>query len=74
MQVRSTISDFAVFLTIMIMGLVDYLMGIPSPKLHVPDRFEVGFEFSGREGERGGRERGRKGGREMGRASGRERV
>ncbi|XP_036001223.1 sodium bicarbonate cotransporter 3 isoform X10 [Fundulus heteroclitus] len=39
-KVRSTISDFAVFLTIMIMVVVDYLMGIPSPKLHVPDRFE----------------------------------
>uniref|UniRef100_A0A8C9W5T9 Anion exchange protein n=1 Tax=Scleropages formosus TaxID=113540 RepID=A0A8C9W5T9_SCLFO len=39
-KVRSTISDFAVFLTIMIMVLVDYLVGIPSPKLHVPDRFE----------------------------------
>ncbi|XP_051928485.1 sodium bicarbonate cotransporter 3-like isoform X12 [Hippocampus zosterae] len=41
-KVRSTISDFAVFITIMIMVLVDYLMGIPSPKLNVPDRFEVG--------------------------------
>ncbi|KAG1936741.1 sodium bicarbonate cotransporter [Pimephales promelas] len=39
-KVRSSISDFAVFLTIMIMALVDYLVGIPSPKLHVPDRFE----------------------------------
>ncbi|KAL2080609.1 hypothetical protein ACEWY4_024402 [Coilia grayii] len=39
-KVRSTISDFAVFLTIMIMVLVDYLIGIPSPKLNVPDRFE----------------------------------
>ncbi|XP_067366336.1 sodium bicarbonate cotransporter 3-like isoform X7 [Channa argus] len=39
-KVRSTISDFAVFLTIMIMVLVDYLVGVPSPKLHVPDRFE----------------------------------
>ncbi|XP_075867921.1 sodium bicarbonate cotransporter 3-like isoform X3 [Nelusetta ayraudi] len=39
-KVRSTISDFAVFITIMIMVLVDYLMGIPSPKLDVPDRFE----------------------------------
>lgn len=38
---RSTISDFAVFLTIMIMVLVDYLVGIPSPKLNVPDCFEV---------------------------------
>eukprot|EP00064_Thunnus_orientalis_P017640 superscaffoldBa00003804_g17724 len=33
-------TDFAVFLTIMIMVLVDYLVGVPSPKLHVPDRFE----------------------------------
>ncbi|XP_072304155.1 sodium bicarbonate cotransporter 3-like isoform X7 [Eucyclogobius newberryi] len=39
-KVRSTISDFAVFITIMVMVLVDYLMGIPSPKLNVPDRFE----------------------------------
>ncbi|XP_013868587.1 sodium bicarbonate cotransporter 3 isoform X6 [Austrofundulus limnaeus] len=39
-KVRSTISDFAVFITIMIMVLVDFLMGIPSPKLNVPDRFE----------------------------------
>ncbi|XP_060771284.1 sodium bicarbonate cotransporter 3-like isoform X1 [Neoarius graeffei] len=39
-RVRSTISDFAVFLTIMVMVLVDYLVGIPSPKLNVPDRFE----------------------------------
>uniref|UniRef100_A0AAY4CA37 Anion exchange protein n=1 Tax=Denticeps clupeoides TaxID=299321 RepID=A0AAY4CA37_9TELE len=39
-KVRATISDFAVFLTIMVMVLVDFLMGIPTPKLHVPDRFE----------------------------------
>ncbi|XP_039593355.1 sodium bicarbonate cotransporter 3-like isoform X9 [Polypterus senegalus] len=39
-KVRSTISDFAVFLTIMVMVLVDYLLGVPSPKLRVPDRFE----------------------------------
>ncbi|KAM7382813.1 hypothetical protein PAMP_002520 [Pampus punctatissimus] len=39
-KVRSTISDFAIFLTIMIMVLVDYLVGVPSPKLRVPDRFE----------------------------------
>ncbi|XP_063055660.1 sodium bicarbonate cotransporter 3 isoform X2 [Engraulis encrasicolus] len=39
-KVRSTISDFAVFLTIMILVLVDYLLGIPSPKLNVPDTFE----------------------------------
>ncbi|KAK2830539.1 hypothetical protein Q5P01_018470 [Channa striata] len=39
-KVRSTISDFGVFITIMIMVVVDFLMGIPSPKLNVPDRFE----------------------------------
>uniref|UniRef100_A0A671Y5K0 Anion exchange protein n=1 Tax=Sparus aurata TaxID=8175 RepID=A0A671Y5K0_SPAAU len=39
-RVRSTISDFAIFLTIMIMVLVDYLVGVPTPKLNVPDRFE----------------------------------
>lgn len=40
-KVRSTISDFAVFLTIVIMVLIDYLVGVPSPKLHVPEKFEV---------------------------------
>lgn len=30
----------------MIMVLVDYLMGIQSPKLNVPDRFEVVTYFS----------------------------
>ncbi|XP_053287794.1 sodium bicarbonate cotransporter 3 [Pleuronectes platessa] len=39
-KVRSTVSDFAVSLTIMVMVLVDHLVGIPSPKLHVPDGFE----------------------------------
>ncbi|XP_016829543.2 sodium bicarbonate cotransporter 3 isoform X9 [Cricetulus griseus] len=39
-KVRSTISDFAVFLTIVIMVAIDYLVGIPSPKLNVPEKFE----------------------------------
>ncbi|XP_069874835.1 sodium bicarbonate cotransporter 3 isoform X7 [Dipodomys merriami] len=39
-KVRSTISDFAVFLTIVIMVAIDYLVGIPSPKLHVPEKFQ----------------------------------
>ncbi|XP_066841758.1 electroneutral sodium bicarbonate exchanger 1 isoform X5 [Anser cygnoides] len=38
--VRSTISDFAVFLTIVVMVLIDFLIGIPSPKLHVPHMFK----------------------------------
>ncbi|KAL7976741.1 hypothetical protein Chor_008690 [Crotalus horridus] len=39
-KVRSTISDFAVFLTIVIMVCIDYLVGVPSPKLNVPENFE----------------------------------
>ncbi|XP_036742096.2 sodium bicarbonate cotransporter 3 isoform X5 [Manis pentadactyla] len=39
-KVRSTISDFAVFLTIVIMVAIDYLVGVPSPKLQVPEKFE----------------------------------
>ncbi|NXG42333.1 S4A10 protein, partial [Psilopogon haemacephalus] len=39
-RVRSTVSDFAVFLTIVIMVLMDILIGIPSPKLHVPHVFK----------------------------------
>ncbi|XP_017588861.1 PREDICTED: electroneutral sodium bicarbonate exchanger 1 isoform X4 [Corvus brachyrhynchos] len=38
--VRSTVSDFAVFLTIVIMVLIDLGIGIPSPKLHVPHMFK----------------------------------
>ncbi|XP_040395622.1 electroneutral sodium bicarbonate exchanger 1 isoform X3 [Cygnus olor] len=38
--VRSAISDFAVFLTIVVMVLIDFLIGIPSPKLHVPHMFK----------------------------------
>ncbi|XP_043545416.1 sodium bicarbonate cotransporter 3-like isoform X3 [Chiloscyllium plagiosum] len=39
-KVRAIISDFAVFLTILIMVLIDFLVGVPSPKLKVPDKFE----------------------------------
>ncbi|XP_036387942.1 electroneutral sodium bicarbonate exchanger 1 isoform X5 [Megalops cyprinoides] len=39
-RVRSTISDFAVFLTIVIMVLIDYIIGIPSQKLQVPSKFK----------------------------------
>lgn len=39
---RSIISDFAVFFTILTMVLVDYSLGIPSPKLKVPSVFKVG--------------------------------
>ncbi|XP_076870676.1 electroneutral sodium bicarbonate exchanger 1 isoform X2 [Brachyhypopomus gauderio] len=40
-RVRSVISDFAVFLTIVLMVLIDYAIGIPSQKLQVPDKFKV---------------------------------
>ncbi|XP_074709916.1 electroneutral sodium bicarbonate exchanger 1-like [Strix uralensis] len=39
-RVRSTVSDFAVFLTIVVMVLMDFMVGIPSPKLHVPHMFK----------------------------------
>uniref|UniRef100_A0A3Q2P1P8 Anion exchange protein n=1 Tax=Fundulus heteroclitus TaxID=8078 RepID=A0A3Q2P1P8_FUNHE len=39
-KVRSVISDFAVFITILTMVLVDYALGIPSPKLQVPNKFK----------------------------------
>ncbi|XP_072880621.1 sodium bicarbonate cotransporter 3 isoform X12 [Hemitrygon akajei] len=39
-KVRAIISDFAVFITILTMALIDFLVGVPSPKLRVPDRFE----------------------------------
>uniref|UniRef100_A0A8C5QZV5 Anion exchange protein n=1 Tax=Leptobrachium leishanense TaxID=445787 RepID=A0A8C5QZV5_9ANUR len=39
-KVRSIISDFAVFITIMSMVMLDYCIGIPSPKLQVPSDFK----------------------------------
>ncbi|XP_067084017.1 sodium-driven chloride bicarbonate exchanger isoform X2 [Osmerus mordax] len=39
-KVRSIISDFAVFITILTMVVGDYALGIPSPKLQVPSVFK----------------------------------
>uniref|UniRef100_A0AAR2JNM6 Anion exchange protein n=1 Tax=Pygocentrus nattereri TaxID=42514 RepID=A0AAR2JNM6_PYGNA len=39
-RVRSMISDFAVFLTIVFMVLIDYAIGVPSQKLQVPSKFK----------------------------------
>ncbi|XP_073810481.1 electroneutral sodium bicarbonate exchanger 1 isoform X4 [Danio rerio] len=39
-RVRSMISDFAVFLTIVFMVLIDYIIGVPSQKLQVPSKFK----------------------------------
>uniref|UniRef100_A0A1I8IHB1 Anion exchange protein n=1 Tax=Macrostomum lignano TaxID=282301 RepID=A0A1I8IHB1_9PLAT len=48
-RVRSIISDFAVMLAIVAMTLVDLLMGLHTPKLHVPDTFSptLGYETRG---------------------------
>ncbi|XP_038144008.1 electroneutral sodium bicarbonate exchanger 1 isoform X2 [Cyprinodon tularosa] len=39
-KIRSMISDFAVFLTIVIMVLLDFVVGVPSQKLKVPSKFQ----------------------------------
>ncbi|XP_053149972.1 electroneutral sodium bicarbonate exchanger 1 isoform X2 [Hemicordylus capensis] len=39
-RVRSMISDFAVFITIVTMVVIDFLIGVPSPKLQVPSAFK----------------------------------
>ncbi|KAI5109492.1 electroneutral sodium bicarbonate exchanger 1 isoform X1 [Silurus meridionalis] len=39
-RVRSMISDFAVFLTIVLMVLIDFAIGVPSQKLQVPSKFK----------------------------------
>ncbi|XP_034032740.1 sodium-driven chloride bicarbonate exchanger-like isoform X2 [Thalassophryne amazonica] len=39
-RVRAIISDFAVFITILTMVIIDYALGIPSPKLQVPSKFK----------------------------------
>ncbi|XP_052813813.1 sodium bicarbonate cotransporter 3-like isoform X3 [Mya arenaria] len=39
-QVRAIISDFAVIIAIAVMIGLDLYIGLPTPKLHVPDKFE----------------------------------
>ncbi|XP_025022950.1 electroneutral sodium bicarbonate exchanger 1 [Python bivittatus] len=39
-KIRSMIGNFAIFITIVIMVLIDYFIGIPSPKLNVPSVFK----------------------------------
>uniref|UniRef100_A0A8C4S1X4 Anion exchange protein n=1 Tax=Erpetoichthys calabaricus TaxID=27687 RepID=A0A8C4S1X4_ERPCA len=39
-KVRSIISDFAVFITILTMVFVDYALGVQTPKLQVPNEFK----------------------------------
>uniref|UniRef100_A0A8C6UIQ5 Solute carrier family 4 member 8 n=1 Tax=Neogobius melanostomus TaxID=47308 RepID=A0A8C6UIQ5_9GOBI len=40
-KVRSMISDFAVFITILSMVILDYMVGVPTQKLKVPSKFQV---------------------------------
>ena len=40
-QVRSLISDFAVFTAIVLMVVVDMVVGLDTPKLLVPEEFRV---------------------------------
>ena len=42
---RAIISDFAVCITIFTMVLVDYALGVPSPKLKVPSVFKVSLTY-----------------------------
>ncbi|XP_022327010.2 electroneutral sodium bicarbonate exchanger 1-like isoform X1 [Crassostrea virginica] len=38
-QIRAIVNDFAVMIAILTMVLTDFLLGIPTPKLHVPEEF-----------------------------------
>lgn len=40
-QIRAIVNDFAVMLAILTMVLTDFFLGIPTPKLHVPEEFRV---------------------------------
>jgi len=39
-QVRGTVADFAVFLSVTTWTSIDYLIGIDTPKLNVPSDFK----------------------------------
>ena len=39
--VRGLISDFAVLLSIILFVVIDIVCGLPTPKLTVPDKFQV---------------------------------
>jgi len=39
-QVRSTVADFAVFLSVTTWTFVDYMIGVDTPKLNVPSDFK----------------------------------
>jgi len=39
-QVRGTVADFAVFLSVTTWTFVDYMIGVETPKLNVPSDFK----------------------------------
>ena len=43
-KVRALISDFAVIIAIVTMVVVDYLVGVPTPKMQVPDTVRPTWE------------------------------
>ena len=43
-KVRALISDFAVIIAIISMVVVDYLVGVPTPKMQVPDTVRPTWE------------------------------
>jgi hypothetical protein len=45
-QVRQRISDFSVLISIIAMVLLDYFIGLPTPKLTVPGEFKVCSKIS----------------------------
>ena len=40
-QIRSTLSDFAVLIAIVCCTIIDYIMDLDTPKLMVPEEFKV---------------------------------
>ena len=45
-QIRAIVNDFAVMFAILTMVLTDFFLGIPTPKLHVPEEFRVRNDFA----------------------------
>ena len=41
LQVRQILSDFAVLISIVVMVAIDILIGVATPKLEVPEKFQV---------------------------------
>lgn len=42
-RVRQLFSDFAIMIAICLMTLIDFVIGVDTPKLNVPSTFRVSF-------------------------------